>query len=399
MFSRRVPADQRSNRLSKALDGERARGTPLLDLTESNPTRCGLRYDEQGIIKALSHPGSFLYEPHPQGLPAAREAVAAYYRQKGLAASADSLFLTSSTSEAYAHLFKLLADPGSEVLVPVPGYPLLEVITRLEGIRMVPYRMLYDEARGWWIDIERLRATISTRTVAIAVVSPNNPTGSYVKESELLEIGALCRDFGLALLVDEVFSDYPSSRPGAVAEKARSAVGYAEALTFVLSGFSKILALPQLKLSWIQVNGPDPSRGQALEHLAYIADAFLSVSTPVQHGAADLLQLRSGIQGQIRARLEENCRTLESVLRGAGRCRLLMREGGWYAVVRLADGLSEEDAAVSLLREGGVHVHPGYFYDFPAGAHLVLSLLPRPEVFREGVERIKAGLGAMSPQP
>jgi aspartate/methionine/tyrosine aminotransferase len=396
MFSRRVPADQRSNRLSKALEEQKARGIQVLDLTESNPTRCGFLYDERAITRAFSRPDVFLYEPHPQGLLSAREAVAGYYRQRGLAVNPDSLFLTSSTSEAYAHLFKLLADPGGEVLVPVPGYPLLEVITRLEAIRVVPYHMLYDESRGWWIDMERLRATISTRTAAIAVVSPNNPTGSYLKESERAEISTLCRDFGLALLVDEVFSDYPGAGRGvmeagaAEAGSARSAAGHEEALTFVLSGFSKILALPQMKLSWIHVSGPEPARGQAMEHLAYITDAFLSVSTPVQHAAADLLTLRQPIQQQVLARLEQNCATMQKLLGECGRCRPLIREGGWYAVLRLAETASEEETALGLLVEHGVHVHPGYFYDFPSGAHLVLSLLPLPGVFIEGVERIAA---------
>ena len=211
MFSRRVPADQRSNRLSQALEERRVSGAPVLDLTESNPTRCGLLYDTQGIARALSLPGAFLYDPYPQGLPAAREAVSQYYREKGFAAHADSLFLTASTSEAYAYLFKLLADPGGEVLVPTPGYPLLHVLTRLEAVRVVPYRMLCEDSRGWRIDIERLHATVSTRTAAIAVVSPNNPSGSFLKESELAEIGQLCRDFGLALIVDEVFSGFPSA--------------------------------------------------------------------------------------------------------------------------------------------------------------------------------------------
>jgi alanine-synthesizing transaminase len=387
MFSRRVPADQRSNRLSQALEEQRARGAAFLDLTESNPTRCGLRYDEQGITRALSRPDSFLYEPHPQGLQAARAAVAQYYGERGFTVLPDSLFLTASTSEGYAHLFKLLADPGAEVLVPTPGYPLLEILTRLEAIRVVPYRMLYDESRGWWIDIERLRATISTRTVAIAIVSPNNPTGSYAKESELAEIGALCRDFGLALIVDEVFSDFPAG-----AGKSSSAIGHRESLTFVLSGISKILGLPQLKLSWIHVDGPQALCRQATEHLSFIADAYLSVSTPVQHAAAGLLAQRFPIQEQILSRLEQNSETLQELLGDSARCRPLIREGGWYAVLRLAEGESEDEMSVELLSEDGVHVHPGYFYDFPSGEHFVVSLLTAPAVFREGVERIAARL-------
>jgi alanine-synthesizing transaminase len=391
MFSHRVPADHTINRLSRALEARKARGERILDLTESNPTQSDLRYDEQEIARAFGRPGSLLYEPHPQGLAGARNTVAEYYRQKGFGVEPDSLFLTTGTSEAYAHLFKLLADPGDEILVPVPGYPLLEVLSSLEAIHLVPYGTCYDESRGWYIDIERLRATISTRTVAIAVVSPNNPTGSFLKKSELAEIGALCRDFGLALVVDEVFSDYGAD-PTPPTQQVRSAVGHAEALTFVLSGFSKILGLPQMKLGWIHLNGPERLCRDARERLAFVTDAFLSVSTPVQHAAADLLALRPQIQAQILARLEENGRTLERRLSGSARCRPLIREGGWYAVVRLADAVSDEDVALRLLEEDGVYVHPGYFYDFPKGMHLVLSLLTPTRVFDEGAARIAVRL-------
>ena len=246
--------------------------------------------------------------------------------------------------------------------------------------------MLRRVARGF-IDIERLRATISTRTVAIALVSPNNPTGSFLKKSELAEIGVLCRDFGLALVVDEVFSDYGADATPPM-QQVRSAVEHAEALTFVLSGLSKILGLPQMKLGWIHLNGPERLCRDARERLAFVTDAFLSVSTPVQHAAAGLLALRPQIQAQILARLEENGRTLAQGLADVSSSRTLAREGGWYAVLRLADGVSDEEVALQLLEEDGVHVHPGYFFDFPTGTHLVLSLLTSSEAFREGVARI-----------
>jgi hypothetical protein len=387
MFSHRVPADHSTNRLSAAVEERRARGAPILDLTESNPTRCGFQYDESALLAALASPGALLYEPHPQGLAAARGAVAAYYEEIGSAADPESLFLTTGTSEAYTQVFKLLADPDDEILVPTPGYPLLDVLTGLEAVRLVHYRLLYEEPGGWVIDRERLRASISTRTRAIVVVSPNNPTGSYLKRGELEECNALCGDFGLALIVDEVFSDYGRGRDPL---RVRTTAGNDGALTFTLNGFSKLVGLPQLKLGWIHVSGPRQLTAHARERLAFVTDAFLSVSAAVQHAAPAIFRQRAPVQAQINRRLEENGRALEDCLSGLSGCRVLDREGGWYAIVRIADELSDEDLAVRLLQEEGVLVHPGYFYDFPAGEFLVLSLLPRTGPFREGAARLAA---------
>jgi aspartate/methionine/tyrosine aminotransferase len=396
MFSHRVPADHSKNRLSAAIDERRARGAPILDLTESNPTRCGFRQDESALLDALASPGALLYEPHPQGLAAARDAVAAYYAEIGSAVDPESLFLTTGTSEAYTQVFKLLADPGDEILVPTPGYPLLDVLTGLEAVRLVHYLLVYNQPGGWVIDRERLRASISTRTRAIVVVSPNNPTGSYLKRGELEECNSLCRDFGLALVVDEVFSDYGRSRDPA---RVRTATGNDGALTFTLNGFSKLVGLPQLKLGWIHVSGPRQLAGQAREHLAFVADAFLSVSAAVQHAAPAIFRQRVPVQAQINRRLEENGRALDECLSGLSCCRVLDREGGWYAIVRIADEISDEDMAVRLLQEEGVLVHPGYFYDFPAGSFLVLSLLPPTGAFREGAARLAARLRSGSTAP
>ncbi len=222
MFSRRIPADHSTNRLSAAIEERRAKGAPILDLTESNPTRCGFRHDDSALLRALASPGALLYEPHPQGLTAARDAVAGYYAEIGCPVDPESLFLTTGTSEAYAQVFKLLADPGDEILVPTPGYPLLDVLTALEAVRLIHYPLVYGEPGGWTVECERLRASISTRTRAIVVVSPNNPTGSYLKQGELEECNALCRDFGLALIVDEVFSDYGR---GGEPSRVRTAAG------------------------------------------------------------------------------------------------------------------------------------------------------------------------------
>jgi aspartate/methionine/tyrosine aminotransferase len=298
---------------------------------------------------------------------------------------AASLVLTSGTSEGYAHLFTLLADPGDEILVPVPGYPLLEVLTGLASLRLVPYRQVYDEKDGWSIDLERLRDSVSTRSRAIVVVSPNNPTGAYLKRRELAAIASMCRESHLALIVDEVFSDFGVGQDG---ERVQTAVGHDGVLTFVLNGLSKLSGLPQMKLAWIHAGGPPDLRGQALERLAFISDAYLSVGTPVQHAAAALIDARRLVAPQIVARTETNFHSLVDAARGSP-LTVLKREGGWYAVVRLPGEVNDEELALRLLQEKRVLVHPGYFYDFPAaGSFLVLSLLPAAPAFQEGTRRL-----------
>jgi hypothetical protein len=407
MFSNRIRWGAAANRLMRALEAKKAAGAALLDLTESNPTRAGFRYEEGPILEALARPAALRYEPDPRGLPAARRAVAEYYRERGRPVEEGSLVLASGTSEAYAWLFKLLADPGGEVLVPKPGYPLLEVLTALESVRLAHYPLRYGEPRGWSVDLERLRDSISTRTKAVVAVSPNNPTGNFLKEDELAAIGGLCRQFGLALIVDEVFCDYGGGPAGGRGEvpaegggdipaerRVESAVNQRETLTFVLNGFSKVLGLPQVKLAWVQVSGPEGPAREAGERLEFIADAYLSVSTPVQQAAPALLRGRGAIQAQIRRRLAENDGFLRQRSAGVPLCRVLKREGGWYAVLALAERAPDEDLALRLLERDGVLVHPGYFYDFPSEGFLVVSLLTPVEVFREGVERVLARLQA-----
>lgn len=392
MFSNRIQKGPTPNRLTAALDRQRAAGARITDLTESNPTASGFSYDAAEISRALVQPGSMLYEPHPRGLFIARQAIAEYYRDHGAAVDPESVVLASGTSEAYGHLFKLLAGPGDEILVPVPGYPLLEVLTALDSVRLLPYRHLYDEKIGWVLDTERLGNTVTNRTKAIVVVSPNNPTGAFLKKSDLAKIAELCRKMDLALIVDEVFSDYAR---GSDPTRVGTAAGHDGALTFALNGFSKIAGLPQLKLAWIVVNGPPDLRDNALEGLDFIADAYLSVSTPIQHAAPMILRGRDAIQSQILGRLEENDRILALQLSAAPGCRILKREGGWYAVVRLPDDVSDEEFSVRCLEDDAVLVHPGYFYDFPSGNHLVLSLLTPAGAFREGTAKIAARLQGM----
>lgn len=383
MFSHRVPSQESANDFARSLARQRTGSSDFIDLTESNPTRCGFSYDSR-IVAALARDASIHYEPDPQGLPSAREAVAGYYREIGHAIDPEHLILTAGTSEGYSHLFTLLADPGDEILVPAPGYPLLEVLTGLDALSVKQYPLSHD-ATGWSIDVERLRNRISTRTRAIVVVSPNNPTGSYLKKRELAAVADLCAMHGCALLVDEVFSDFAS---GSDETRVVTAVECSEALTFVLNGLSKMAALPQMKLAWIHVNGPRALREEAIARLAYVSDAFLSVSTPVQHAAASLIDGRGVIQRQVQDRLRDNGHAVETHLGDLPSCSVLGREGGWYAIVRLRDDIDDERIALSLLEEDGVLVHPGYFYDFAAGSHLVLSLLPPTEAFRVGVMKL-----------
>jgi aspartate/methionine/tyrosine aminotransferase len=360
------------------------KGLPFIDLTESNPTRAGFLYP-RGILEALADPGALVYEPHPRGALAARQAVSLYYRERGWEVDPERLFLCSGTSEAYSWLFQLLGDPEAEVLIPKPGYPLLEVLTRLSSVRLVHYRLTMGERGFWRIDGDSLRAAVSPRTAAIVVVDPNNPTGSYLTRGEWEAVGALCRQFGLALIVDEVFHDYPSlPRPA-------GSPGPDGVVSFRLNGLSKIAGLPQMKLAWILLHGPDEAIREGTERLEFISDAYLSVGTPIQRAAPRILGLRGEIQARILERLERNERTLRSAAEGAGSWRVLPREGGWYAVLDLPGGPSDEELAMLLMEEDSVLVHPGFFYDFSSEA-LVLSLLTPPEAFREGVGRLAARL-------
>ena len=375
MFSSRLNTSAEVNRITRRLGELRAAGRSILDLTESNPTRAGIAYPAAEIARLLSDARALTYEPEPAGLPAAREAVARYYAERGESVGPGSILLTSSTSEAYAWLFKLLADPGDEVLVPRPSYPLFEYLAALESVRVVPYPLVYHSA--WAIDLDSLRGAINPRTRAIVVVNPNNPTGSFLKRDEYETLATLCRAHDLAIISDEVFSDY------ALTEDPRRIPTLAAAedvTTFALSGLSKIAGLPQIKLGWMVVNRPE-----AMARLEFIADTYLSVSTPVQWAAAGLLALRESIQGQIRARLRHNLQTLQAQFGPDSPMRVLHVEGGWYAVVQVPRIRSEEEWTLDLLERNQVLVQPGFFYDFEGEAFLVVSLLTPETVFSEGI--------------
>ena len=373
MPSSRSSFDLAPNRLALALARARQEERAILDLTESNPTRAGLPYARATILEALASPDALLYEPSPFGLWSAREVVA-----RELEVDPARVLLTASTSEAYGFLFKLLCDPGDEVLVPVPSYPLFEHLARLEAVRAVPYRLAYDGR--WHVDVDSLRSAVGPRTRAVVTVSPNNPTGSYLKHAELAALASL----GLPIVSDEVFASYPLRDDPTRATTALEAQG---TLVFSLSGLSKLAALPQMKLAWIVVGGDAPDVTDALARLEVLADAYLSVGTPVQHALPHLLASRVPAESAIQARTRTNLELLRSRVSGTAGT-LLDVEGGWYATLRVPATRSEEAWALELLEEDGVHVHPGHFFDFEHEAYLVLSLLTPEAIFAEGVGRV-----------
>jgi hypothetical protein len=385
MFSSRFHWDLRPNRLTQALEARRREGARILDLTESNPTHAGLSYPPQ-IAEAFADPEALRYEPSPAGSAAAREAVARYYAARGCTVDVGRLLLTASTSEAYAYLFKLLADPGDQVLAPRPSYPLFEFLANMESLEVRQYPLVYHG--GWSIDLEALEAAVTDRTRAVVLVNPNNPTGSYVKRTELAALTRLAAARGLALISDEVFSDY-AFRPDA--DRAATLADVEDCLAFSMSGLSKVAGLPQMKLGWIVCAGPQRLRREAMEKLEWIADTFLSVGTPVQCAAPRLLEAGEDVQRQIRERTAQNLAFARETLEGSA-ASLLAVEGGWCLTLQVPRIRSEEEWALELLGRQDVLVQPGFFYDFEAEAYLIVSLLTRPEVFREGVTRLLRSL-------
>lgn len=380
MFSARVPRELTPNALSARLTRVQASGRRVLDLTQTNPTAVGLPYPAR-MLDALANPAALTYAPRPFGIDDARRAVAAAMNRPGVDVPFDRVVLTASTSEAYSFLFKLLAEPGEAVLVPRPSYPLFDLLCGLESIRPAAYDLVRHD--GWTIDRASLERGLEPSTRAVLVVSPNNPTGSMLNRADREWLVALAADRQLALIADEVFHDYPLA-PRA---DATSLAGETRALTFTLGGLSKSAGLPQAKLAWIVASGPSPVCAQALERLEIIADTYLSVSTPVQCAAPDLIAAGAGIRHAIAGRLAENLQWLRGHLARHPAITLLEPEAGWSVVLRIPAIEPEERVVVRLLDDAGVLVHPGYFFDFPDEAFLVLSLLPEPQVFQEGVSR------------
>jgi alanine-synthesizing transaminase len=389
MFASRTNWRLEPNRLTQALEERRRKGLEIFDLTESNPTRCGFDYESREILAAIANPKALVYEPDPRGLPAAREAVAAHYAGHGAEVAQEQIFLTTSTSEAYSFVFRLLADAGDQILIPSPSYPLFDFLARLNDVEIASYPLEYDA--GWRVDLAALRERVGARTRAILAVHPNNPTGSFVRERELDAMVELCRERQLALVADEVFADFafvPDTGGHDAGPRVQTHAAEQRALAFTLSGLSKISALPQMKLAWIVASGPRDLLRDAVARLEVIADTYLSTSAPIAHAARALLETRHMIQPQILERVKGNLRRLDERLATGSAAGRLEAEGGWYAVLKLPAKRSDEDWAVTFLSEDGVLAHPGHFYDFRSDGFLVLSLLPPAEVFARGIQRI-----------
>jgi aspartate/methionine/tyrosine aminotransferase len=405
MFSERTNWTLTQNRFTEAVEQVRSSGTKILDLTVSNPTRAGLEYDSAAILRSLGSPKAMDYDPQAKGLPEARQAVADYYRaDHGIAGlDRERIVLTTSTSEGYSYLFRLLCNAGDALLVPKPSYPLFEFLADLQDVKLVPYPLIYDH--GWQIDFPSLEAAITPRTRGVVLVHPNNPTGSFVQAAEAGQLNAFCRDRGLALIVDEVFLDYrldaaaPFALAGTAAAVAQSATvsslppyasfaGNREVLTFTLSGLSKISALPQMKVSWVVTSGPEAEVEAAMGRLEVIADTYLSMNAPIQWAVPVLMEERKNIQRQLLERVKKNLAELDRQLAGQKSCQRLGVAGGWYAVLRVPVTRSDEELAIELVREKSVMVHPGHFYDFPSDGYLVLSLITNQQEFRDGIGRV-----------
>jgi alanine-synthesizing transaminase len=385
-FAQRTSWNLNPNRYTEVLEAHRRAGRELLDLTASNPTTVGLRYREEELLQALAHREALTYEPQPKGLLSARVAIAAYYLGQGSRVSSNDLILTTSTSEAYTFVFRLLCNPGEVLLAPTPSYPLFDFLADLQDVKLAPYDLVYDH--GWQIDFHSLHTAIERVQVAggkcraVLVVHPNNPTGSYVKPHEGEWLNRICAANEMAIIADEVFLDYSLVQTPALTFSANNDV-----LTFTLSGLSKISALPQMKVAWIAVSGPDSLKAEALRRLEVIADTYLSMNAPVQLAVSVMLVERHSIQRELTYRIRENLAELDSQLATQKLCQRLEIEGGWYAVLRVPVTGSDEDLAVRLLQETNVLVQPGHFYDFPTEGSLVVSLIAYSQAFEQGISR------------
>ena len=432
MFARRTHWNLAANRYSCALEEHRRAGREVLDLTASNPTVVGLRYREEALLNVLTHREAIIYEPQAKGLLLAREAVADYYAERDSHVSPDDLILTTSTSEGYSFVFRLLCDPGDAVLVPSPSYPLFDFLADLQDVKLIPYELVYDH--GWQIDFHSLGLALDGASAqgvscrAVLVVHPNNPTGSYVKPHEAEELSRICAANQMAIIADEVFLDYqlddtvepfsfsgskdqldpvwrrthPVEPAGHGADRVEPAFRPASAdpnhisgalapaqsaLTFTLSGLSKISALPQMKVAWIAVSGPEELKREALARLEVIADTYLSMNAPVQWAVPAMLEERRNVQPQMLARIRQNLAELDSQLARQTLCRRLAIEGGWYAVLRIPVTGSDEAFAIELLKKTGVLVHPGHFYDFAGEGFIIVSLITPREEFAIAIQR------------
>lgn len=383
MFANRTNWNLTPNRLAEALVKQRQSGKALLDLSASNPTECGFQYASHAIMRALCSPRTIEYRPEPKGVEVARRAVSSYYAERHSKVSPEKIFLTTSTSEGYSFIFRLICDAGDDLLVPTPSYPLFDFLAEIQDVRLKRYPLIYDH--GWQIDLHELEQTVTERTRGIIVVNPNNPTGHFLKAGEMTTINRLCAERDMAIIADEVFLDF-SLTPEAPLSFAASQ----EALTFTLSGISKISGLPQMKLAWMVVGGPERLKEQAVERLELIADTYLSMNAPIQLAAPVFLEMRHGFQQQVMQRVRANLAEMDRQLGAQQHCSRLSVEGGWYAVLRVPATRSDEDLALELLEEKNVYVHPGHFYDFQQEGQMVVSLITPEADFAEGIQRLLA---------
>jgi alanine-synthesizing transaminase len=383
MFADRTNWSLEPNGLNQALVRHRANGKPLFDLSASNPTECGFDFDRQAILQALCDPSALAYAPDPRGMESARAAVAAYYAARGSQVAVGDIFLTTSTSEAYSFIFRTLCNPGDELLIPAPSYPLFSFLADIQDVKLVRYPLIYDS--GWQTDFHALERAITPRTRGVIVVHPNNPTGHYTKLGELGRLNEICSARQMAVIADEVFLDF------ALAGQPRASFAANDgALTFTLSGLSKISGLPQMKAAWLIASGPEHLKTQAVARLEVIADTYLSMNAPVQLALPVFLEQRRRFQEQLMARVRTNLAELDGQLARQESCRRLKVEGGWYAVLRVPATRSDEDLAIDLLTTKDVYVHPGHFYDFPADGYLIVSLITPATEFAEGIKRLLA---------
>lgn len=382
-FSQRVPANVAENQISRLLAEMRVTNRVFVDLTISNPTQAGISYPVT-LLHPLSDPRSLVYEPVALGIEDARLAIVDDFARREVIVDRQHVAITVSTSEAYSVLFKLLCNPGDEVLIPQPSYPLFEHLTTLDGVSARPYRLEYHGR--WRMDLASVADAFSERTRALLLVSPNNPTGSFVSAEELRELARLCGPRGVAIIADEVFVDYPLD--GQAWRERGILARQTDVLGFTLGGLSKSVGLPQLKLAWTAVSGPASLVGEAMTRLEFICDSYLSVATPVQVGLRRILEGAAPVREQIHERVRRNHGQCVALVQGCPSCSLLHTEGGWSAVIRVPRLMSEEALVLSLLADSGVLVHPGYFFDFEDEAYVVVSLLAQERAFTDGIARV-----------
>ncbi len=380
MFASRTNWNLKANRLAEALERHKSSGRRLLDLSASNPTECGFKYDAPAIMRSLCAPASLQYRPDPKGLKSARQAVTAYYAHRSEHIDVDDLILTASTSEAYSFIFRLLCNPGDELLIPTPGYPLFDFLADVNDVKLVRYPLFYDH--GWHIDMHALEQAITPSTQGIIIVHANNPTGHFTKPKEIAQLNQMCSANKMAIIADEVFLDFSFGPP------QKSFAANADALTFTMSGISKISGLPQMKFAWLAVSGPEDIKREALARLEMIADTYLSLNAPIQLAAPVLLQQRNHFQEQLMSRVRANLAELDAQLTGNRQISRLLVEGGWYAVLRVPATRTDEDLALELLEKFEVYLHPGHYYDFPGDGYLVVSLITPEQDFGEGIRRV-----------